>query len=100
MKRSYRITPLASKDIEAIADYLARESSLASSESFLKTLNKTLKRLANFPELGRKRDELSSGVRSLPCKSYLIFYRLSERTIEILRVISGYQDLEALFEED
>ena len=99
MSRLCRITPLASQDIEAIADYLAKQSSLTTAENFLQSLNSTLKRLAKFPELGRKRDELYPGLRSLPYKSYLIFYRLSDEAIEIFRVVSGYQDLEALFEE-
>ena len=99
MSRLCRITPLASQDIEAIADYLAAQSGLGSAENFLGGINATLKRIVKFPELGRKRDELYSDLRSFPYKSYLIFYRLSDEVIEIFRVVSGYQDLEALFEE-
>jgi toxin ParE1/3/4 len=49
--------------------------------------------------MGRRRDELSPNVRSFPINNYLIFYRLIEQGVEILRVVSGYQDLEDLFLE-
>lgn len=99
MSRSCRITPCASQDIEAIADYLADQSSLTSAEQFLSSIDSTLQRIAQFPQIGRKRDELYPGSRSLPHKQYLIFYRLLNDDIEVFRVMSGYQDLTALFED-
>lgn len=99
MSRTCRITLPASRDIEAIADYLATQSSLSSAEKFLSGIDLTLQRIAQFPQLGRKRDELYPGSRSLPYKQYLVFYRLLQDDIEVLRVVSGYQDLTALFED-
>lgn len=99
MSRACRITLLASQDIEAIADYLAAQSSLTSAERFLSGIDSTLQRMAQFPQIGRKRDELYPGSRSLPYAQYLIFYRLLNDDIEVLRVVSGYQDLTALFED-
>lgn len=100
MSRICRITPRGSQDIEEIADYLAIQNSLASAETFLSGVNSALQRIAQFPQIGRKRDELYPDLRSLPYKQYLIFYRLLEDEIEIFRVVSGYQDLAALFEPE
>jgi toxin ParE1/3/4 len=50
--------------------------------------------------MGRSRDELATNVRSFPVNDYLIFYRPIEEGIEILRVVSGYRDLEGLFLKD
>lgn len=58
MSRICRITPRASQDIEAIADYLATQSSLASAEALLSSIDSTLQQIAKFPQIGRKRDEL------------------------------------------
>ncbi|WP_448570613.1 type II toxin-antitoxin system RelE/ParE family toxin [Trichothermofontia sp.] len=66
----------------------------------MKKVNKTCQKLASFPEIGRKRDELRSGLRSFPINDYLIFYRSTENTIEVLRIVSGYRNLGALFETD
>ena len=50
--------------------------------------------------MGRRRDELFPMVRSFPVDNYLIFDRPIAEGIEILRVVSGYQDLTKLFEQD
>ncbi|WGV26632.1 type II toxin-antitoxin system RelE/ParE family toxin [Halotia branconii] len=47
--------------------------------------------------MGRRRDELAPNLRSFSVNDYLIFYRTIEEGVEILRVVSGYQDLEGLF---
>jgi toxin ParE1/3/4 len=99
MSRVCRITPRASRDIETIADYLATQSSLDRAERFLTGIDSTLQRIAQFPQIGRKRDELYPGSRSLSYEQYLIFYRLLNDDIEVLRVVSGYQDLTALFDD-
>ncbi len=47
--------------------------------------------------MGINRDELEPELRSFPVEDYLIFYRPIDKGVEIVRVVSGYQDLEALF---
>lgn len=47
--------------------------------------------------MGRARDELKPGLRSFPVKSCVIFYRLENSRIEIVRVVRGARDLKALF---
>ena len=49
--------------------------------------------------MGRNRNELMENVRSFPIDDYLIFYSPIEVGIEVLRVVSGYRDLEDLFSE-
>lgn len=100
MSKICRFTLPASRDLEAILDYLAEQGSLDGSEAFLRKVNDTCQRLMNFPGLGRKRDELRQGIRSLPVNDSLIFYRSIENGVEILRIVSGYRDLRALFEVD
>lgn len=58
MSRACRITLRASHDIEAIANYLAVNSSLSSADRFLNDIDKVFQRIAQFPEISRKRDEL------------------------------------------
>jgi toxin ParE1/3/4 len=91
MSRVCRITPRASRDIQGNLDRADR---------FLTGMTAVLKRIAQFPQIGRKRDELYPGTRSLSYETYLIFYRLLADEVEVLRVVSGYQDLSALFQDD
>jgi len=96
MSRICRFTVLASRDLESILDFLAEQSSIDAAESFLEKINQKCQNL-KFPSLARSRNELFPGIRSLPIDQYLIFYRLQEEEIEIVRIVSGYQDLDALF---
>ena len=90
----------ASRDLENILDYLAEQSSLNKAEEFLDKINKKCRNLANFPNMGKSRDELLPLLRSFPIDDYLIFYRPINNGIEILRIVSGYRDLNILFEEN
>jgi len=47
--------------------------------------------------MGRERPELLPGMRSFPLGRYLIFYRIVEETLQVVRVLSGYRDLDAQF---
>ena len=96
MSNICRFTATASRDIETIIDLIADKSSFDAAEHLLKKVNQKCKNLAIFPNMGRRRDELLQELRSFPVDDYLIFYRPIEGGIEILRVISGYRDLEAV----
>jgi toxin ParE1/3/4 len=100
MSKVCRFTVPASRDIEGIIDYIADVQSLDAADHLLEIINKKCRNLAIFPSLGRSREELAPDLRSFPVEEYLIFYRLAEDGVEILRVVSGYRDLEAFFAEE
>ena len=47
--------------------------------------------------MGRARPELAADLRSFPVGNYIIFYRPIEDGVEIVRVLSGARDIDALF---
>ncbi|MGH2412112.1 MAG: type II toxin-antitoxin system RelE/ParE family toxin [Brasilonema sp.] len=61
----FRLTKPAIQDIEQIADYIARQSGLVQSERFLSKIDAKFAKIAQFPSLGRQRDEILPGIRSL-----------------------------------
>lgn len=89
----------ASRDIESIIDFIADSSGLDAADRFLNKINGKCNNLAMFPSMGRKWSELIPSLRSFPVDDYLIFYRPIETGIEVLRVVSGYRDLDALFDQ-
>lgn len=74
----------ASRDIESIIDFIADRSGLDAADRFLNKINGKCNNLASL--------------RSFPVDDYLIFYRPIETGIEVLRVVSSYRDLDALFD--
>ena len=59
-----------------------------------------MQKLAKHPELGRRREELAPGIRSLPFRRYVVFYRLSPTSLLIVRVLHGARDVESVLESD
>ena len=53
--------------------------------------------LAEHPQIGRERPELSSGLRSFAMRPYVFLYRPLRQGARILRVVHGHQDLERVF---
>ena len=47
--------------------------------------------------MGRRREELAPGLRSILQGSYVIFYRLTEERIEIVRVLHVARDIDQQF---
>lgn len=94
----YFLSPQAVKDLQEINDYLfAGNPDIA--DRFLTIITQKLDTLAEFPSMGRRRDELLLTLRSFPVDDYLIFYRPIVEGIEVVRIVSGYRDLEALFSD-
>ncbi len=100
MSLSCRITPQATQDLENIADYLALYRNMEAAEQFLQDMDVKFIRIAQFPMIGRSREELYPNLRSLPYKQYVIFYRLLDDAIEIFHVATGYQNVADLFREN
>ncbi|MGH8001339.1 MAG: type II toxin-antitoxin system RelE/ParE family toxin, partial [Brasilonema sp.] len=76
------------------------------SERFLVAAEETFQLLGRMPEVG-KRSGFSNprlaDVRQYPIKGFkhfFIFYRATTSTIEVLRVLHGARDLEAILGED
>ncbi|MDB9460718.1 type II toxin-antitoxin system RelE/ParE family toxin [Dolichospermum circinale CS-1225] len=68
-------------------------------EKFVQEFNNKCRNIARFPKIGRSYGTMDSVLRGIPIDGYIIFYRVFENSIVIVRVVSGYRDLESLFLE-
>ncbi len=100
MNRIYCITPTANRELEELLHNLATIASFDTADRFLKRFNQKLTKIVAFPNLGKARPEWGNSYRSLPIDDYVIVYRVTEEMVEILRIISGYRDMDDLFTED
>ncbi|MFQ3614469.1 MAG: type II toxin-antitoxin system RelE/ParE family toxin [Cyanobacteriota bacterium] len=92
----YVINPLASQDLNEIADCFAKNN-LTAGEEFFQAFNRKCKQLVAFPQSGKKYPTIHPDIRGLPLEGYIIFYRVREDGIEILRVINGRRNFFPLF---
>ncbi len=94
----YVINILASRDLNDIADYFA-ENSLEAGDRFFRAFNRKCQQLVVFPNSGKNYGTIRPDLRGLSLEGYIIFYRVVDDGIEILRVVNGRRDLPALFAE-
>lgn len=90
------IARAASQDLDEIVDYFLRRD-VDAGERFIESFNEKCQKLAQFPFMGREYVEIQSELRGLPLKGYIVFYQVTDETISILRILSGYQDLRSVF---
>ena len=93
------ISLLAKQELKEINRYIARFNSNAA-RRLINRIKQQCKLLADFPEMGQKCDELEPDLRSFPVENYIIFYPPIDDGVQIVRVISGYRDLEVIFSQD
>jgi len=91
-----RTRPQAEADLEEIWWYIARDSPDAA-DGFLDQIEERCAVLAQFPLMGTAREDLLPFLRSLVVGSYVVFYLPVNGGIEIVRVLHGRRDLDALF---
>jgi toxin ParE1/3/4 len=86
-------------DLLDIFTYIAEASdSIAIAEKFVQELRDRCASLAGLPgTLGRARPELRPDIRSVPHKSYVIFFRYVEDRVEIVDILEGHRDIDSHF---
>ena len=94
----YILAPRAIEDIDAIYDYIA-SNNLDAAERFVDAVEQKCETLANFPNMGKSYENLAPQLRGVLTGNYIIFYRPIENGIEVVRILSGYRDLEAMFSD-
>ena len=88
--------PLAETDILEIWDYIA-DDSLTAADRWVDHLDEQFRMLSTQPMMGRARDELAPGVRSFPFGRYVVFYVPLTNGIDVVRVLHGARDIDAVF---
>jgi toxin ParE1/3/4 len=96
MKNQLTFAPSAEADLDAILEFIAHDKPLAAI-SFVEKLREKCLLLATNPELGELRLDLADNLRAFSVGNYVIFYRTLQNGAEIIRVVSGFQNLEMLF---
>ena len=93
-----KMLPSAKTDLVNILEYITRESgSLIIGQRFVGALRQQCRELAALPgTLGRARPELRSDMRSFVFKGYVILFRYVDNVFEVVNIIEGHRDIEAL----
>jgi toxin ParE1/3/4 len=92
----YVIAEEAIQDLNDILDYFLSRN-IDAGERFTQEFNKKCLYLTQFPNIGRSYASIDPTLRGIPLDGYILFYRVFDDSIVIVRVISGYRDLKSVF---
>jgi toxin ParE1/3/4 len=94
------LRPKAEVDLLEIWDFIFQSGGMARADAFIDRIHTTCNNFEPFPEMGKTRDSLAKGLRSITEGNYIIFYQPTENGIDVVRVLHGARDLETLLEDD
>jgi toxin ParE1/3/4 len=86
-------TARADEDLIDIWAYIAAESPNAA-DRVLDAIEARWLQLARHPYSGMARDDIAPGIRHLVAGQYLTLYRMTGKSIEIIRVLHGRHNIE------
>jgi toxin ParE1/3/4 len=93
----YDVTDEAKDDLFEIWRYIAVHGSVGRAEQQNLRFYERFQFLAENPLIGRVRPELAPDIRSFADGTYVILYKPADYGVEIVRVVHGSRDIEALF---
>ena len=96
-RKIYILSEIADKDLEDIFDYTFDEFGFDQAEKYLLEIEEIFQNLIINPQIGKKRDDIKQGLYSFPKDNHIIFYRILDNHIRIVRVLHGSRDIPKYF---
>ena len=90
----YVLAPAAARDLAQIWRYVRKESSEETADRVEALIRQKLSALALAPGIGHRRSDLTShAVRFFPVYSYLIVYRETTESLQVVAILHGARDV-------
>jgi toxin ParE1/3/4 len=83
------ISPRARRDYESILLYTLREWGEDQEAIYAAALDRAFVALRDYPQLGRVRDDLRPGYRAYLVEQHVVYYRLTDSAIIVMRILHG-----------
>jgi toxin ParE1/3/4 len=95
--KSLRIAEAAKADLRDIKQYTEQTWGAAQARRYVDEFRARFTLLRQRPRLGRPREELATGLRSLPSGAHVIFYKDLDDRIVVVRVLHASMDVRRHF---
>ena len=86
------LTPEAQDDFEAIRLYTRQEWGEQQEAIYQAAILQALATLGENPALGRPRRDLVADLRVYPVRQHLVYYRVAEEAVLVVRILHGRMD--------
>ncbi|VAX04182.1 hypothetical protein MNBD_GAMMA19-470 [hydrothermal vent metagenome] len=89
---NYKLTKKAERDLEDIIDYTLQQWGTLQAKTYLDQLETHAQLLANNPDAGVERENISENLLSFPYKNHILYYLKQNHGITIVRVLHERMD--------
>lgn len=89
----YVLSDIAELDISDIYDYTLTKHGVAQAATYLSGLDRFLETLVEQPTMGKARPEIREGLQSFQYEHHVVFYRLLDDHIRIVRILHSSRDI-------
>ena len=100
VRRRLLWAPSSRRDLLDIWHYYAGIASADVADRLLRDIHGAAERARARPLTWRTRDEVMPGLRSVTAHPYVVFYRVENDAVEIVRVLHQRRDIAAAFARD
>ena len=83
----YRLSLLAENDLLKIIATTIESWGIEQAKIQSQTIDAALLKLAQYPDFGRKRNDIYKGAQSFPVEKHIIFYQASDSGIDVARIL-------------
>lgn len=100
MARKVEWTETAWNDLEAVSEYIAKDSRYYAS-AFVREVRDAARSLTDLAERGRIVPELGDeSIRELFVRRYRLIYKVRDRSVSVIAFIHGARDMRALWDRE
>lgn len=96
----YLLAKAAQDDLREIKGYTRINWGEKQAQLYLSQIRECLENLVINPELGKARDDIHQGLRSIAIEKHIVFYRIGKTRIEVARILHGRMDVVSRFGKD
>ncbi len=90
------LSPQAREDLFDIWFYIAEDSTI-NADRFIDKLTNKCQWLTEFPETGVLRDDLERNLQCFSVDRYLLFYKVTDKNLELVRVLHSSRNIQNVF---
>jgi len=94
---AFRVSPQVDAELDDIWLYIATESSSVNvADRVVDSITQQFLLLSKHPYMGRRRDDLRPGLRSVTVGIYVVIYQVKGDDVLILHVVHGRRDIKEI----
>lgn len=97
--RNLSLSPLAERDLLFILQHSLETWGEPRRDTYAATLGAAFADIERIPSIGRSREDVAPGCRGFSVQQHVIYYRVEQDTIRVLRVLHVRMDARGRVEE-